>query len=457
MTIKKNKIILILIVLFTISNDVFSQQSEKQLNRILFVFDASQSMLSRWQSGRKIDIAKKLLVNMTDSLRNISNLELGLRVYGHQSNYPPQDCNDTRLEINFLPADISADMIKAKLKMINAKGTTPIAKSLEESAKDFPDNNSRNIIILITDGKEECGMDPCSVSRLFAKKGIILKPFVIGIGLDESWKENFDCVGTFFDASNEKDFSNILNIVISHVIDNTTTQVNLLDSVGNPTETNVSLSFYDNFTDVVKYNYLHTMNNMGNPDTMIIDPVLKYNVVAHTIPPVTSNLVTIIPGTHTIIPIKTPQGNLEIKIKSKINYSFLVRKSGEYQTLNVQEINTTQKYLTGYYDIELLTIPRIKFDSVRINQSSTTTYTLPPPGLANIILPSNGYGGVYLKNDDKIEEIYSFKGDKSQYRLTLLPGKYLVIFRSKSSKKYLYTSEEEFKIKSGKSQLIKIY
>ena len=206
-----------------------------------------------------------------------------------------------------------------------------------------------------------------------------------------------------------------------------------------------------------QYNYLHTMNNMGNPDTMIIDPVLKYNVVAHTIPPVTSNLVTIIPGTHTIIPIKTPQGNLEIKIKSKINYSFLVRKSGEYQTLNVQEINTTQKYLTGYYDIELLTIPRIKFDSVRINQSSTTTYTLPPPGLANIILPSNGYGGVYLKNDDKIEEIYSFEGDKSQYRLTLLPGKYLVIFRSKTSKKYLYTSEEEFKIKSGKSQLIKIY
>ena len=150
MIIKTKKIILILIALITINSDVFSQQQKTQLNRILFVFDASQSMLSRWQSGRKIDIAKKLLVNMTDSLRNIDNLELGLRVYGHQSNYPPQDCNDTRLEINFLPADISADMIKAKLKMINAKGTTPIAKSLEESAKDFPDNNSRNIIILIT-------------------------------------------------------------------------------------------------------------------------------------------------------------------------------------------------------------------------------------------------------------------------------------------------------------------
>ena len=40
-------------------------------------------------------------------------------------------------------------------------------------------------------------MDPCAVSRLFAKKGIILKPFVIGIGLDKSWQDNLDCVGTF--------------------------------------------------------------------------------------------------------------------------------------------------------------------------------------------------------------------------------------------------------------------
>jgi Ca-activated chloride channel family protein len=213
-------------------------------------------MLGRWQSGRKIDIAKKLLSNITDSLKDVENLELALRVYGHQRSYPPQDCNDTKLEINFLPSSIFADRIKGKLSMIKAKGTTPIAKSLEKAASDFPLDDARNIIILITDGKEECGMDPCAVSRLFTKKGIILKPFVIGIGLDKSWKENLDCVGTFFDASNERDFSNILNIVISHVVDNTTSQVNLLDSLGEPTETNISLTFYDNFTDIVKYNSL---------------------------------------------------------------------------------------------------------------------------------------------------------------------------------------------------------
>lgn len=457
MIINKKLKILILLGLIILSSDSYSQKKQEPVNRILFVFDASQSMLGRWQSGRKIDIAKQLLTNITDSLKDVKNLELALRVYGHQRSFPPQDCDDTRLEINFIPSNIFAERVKGKLSMIRAKGTTPIARSLEEAASDFPIDNSRNIVILITDGKEECGMDPCAVSRLFAKKGIILKPFVIGIGLDESWKDNLDCVGTFFDAANEKDFSNILNIVISHVVDNTTTQVNLLDSLGNPTETNVPLTFYDNFTDIVKYNFVHTMNNMGNPDTMIIDPVLKYRVVAHTIPPVESKVITILPGEHTVIPLKTPQGKLKITIKTKEDYQFIVKQSNQNETINVQKINNSQSYLTGFYDIELLTLPRQYFKNIRINQNQLTQLQLPSTGLANILLPANGYGGVYLKDGDKLTEIYKFNGESNQYKLTLLPGKYTVIYRSKSSKKYIYTDEKSFVIKSGKSQLIKIY
>ena len=457
MIINKKIKILILLGLIILSSDSYSQKKQEPVNRILFVFDASQSMLGRWQSGRKIDIAKQLLTNITDSLKDVKNLELALRVYGHQRSFPPQDCDDTRLEINFIPSNIFAERVKGKLSMIRAKGTTPIARSLEEAASDFPIDNSRNIVILITDGKEECGMDPCAVSRLFAKKGIILKPFVIGIGLEESWKDNLDCVGTFFDAANEKDFSNILNIVISHVVDNTTTQVNLLDSLGNPTETNVPLTFYDNFTDIVKYNFVHTMNNMGNPDTMIIDPVLKYRVVAHTIPPVESEVITILPGEHTVIPLKTPQGKLKITIKTKEDYQFIVKQSNQNETINVQKINNSQSYLTGFYDIELLTLPRQYFKNIRINQNQLTQLQLPSTGLANILLPANGYGGIYLKDEDKLTEIYKFNGESNQYKLTLLPGKYTVIYRSKSSKKYIYTDEKSFVIKSGKSQLIKIY
>jgi len=434
-----------------------AQKKKDPVNRILFIFDASQSMLGRWQSGRKIDIAKKLLSNMVDSLQNIENLEIGLRVYGHKSGYPPQDCDDTHLEVNFLKAEFAVDIIKKKLKVIRSRGTTPIARSLEEGAKDFPSDDARNIVILITDGKEECGMDPCAVSRLYQRKGIILKPFVIGVGLDDSWKKTFDCVGRYFNASKESDFTNILNVVISHVIDNTTAQVNLLDENGEPTETNINLTFYNDFTGVSKYNYIHTMNAYGNPDTMVIDPVLSYKVVAHTIPPVSISNITLTPGKHTIIPLNTPQGELEIKMNSKIKYQYIVRPAGVDTTLHVQEINEIEKYLIGRYDIELLTLPRKKFYDVEVNQSTITTYSIETPGLANILLPSKGYGGLYVKNGDELEQIYHFKGEKTQHRLTLLPGNYKVVFRAISAKNHIYTTEESFKLRSGQSELIKIY
>ncbi|MDP7568180.1 MAG: VWA domain-containing protein [Flavobacteriales bacterium] len=454
---KNIKILLMSTLLFMGSFNAGAQKREKPVNRILFIFDASQSMLGRWQSGRKIDIAKKLLSNMVDSLKDIENLEMGLRVYGHKSGYPPQDCDDTHLEVNFLKANHAVDLIKKKLSVIRAKGTTPIAHSLEEGAKDFPSDDARNIVILITDGKEECGMNPCAVSRLFQRKGIILKPFVIGVGLDDSWKKTFDCVGRFFDASKESDFSNILNVVISHVIDNTTAQVNLLDENGEPTETNVNLTFYNDFTGTPKYNYIHTMNAYGNPDTMVIDPVLSYKVVAHTIPPVTVENITLTPGKHTIIPLETPQGTLKITMKTKEKYSCIIREAGETNTLHVQKVNTYEKYLVGNYDIEVLSLPRVIYTDVEIKQSTEAVLPIPPPGLANILLPSKGYGGLYVENGDELEQIYHFKGNKTQHRLTLLPGRYRVVFRAKSAKNHIYTTEKSFKLRSGQSELIKIY
>ena len=108
------------------------------LTRILFIFDASQSMFGRWQSDTKISIAQKLLSNMLDSLRDVKNLELALRVYGHQKNFPPQDCNDTKLEIPFAKDNIGK--ISQKLKGIVPRGTTPIAYSLEKCPEELKTN-----------------------------------------------------------------------------------------------------------------------------------------------------------------------------------------------------------------------------------------------------------------------------------------------------------------------------
>ena len=460
---KKKLHIVFYLFIFLIPVFSFSQSTEKELpkptTRILFVFDASQSMFGRWQSDMKINIAQKLLSNLLDSLKNIPNLELALRVYGHQKQYPPQDCDDTELIIPF--DKDNATKIKNKLKAIVPKGTTPIANSLEFAATDFtPCENCRNIIILITDGLEECGGDPCAVSKSLQKKGIFLKPFIIGIGKDFS--SAFSCVGTYFDAASEQQFHKALNIVISQALNSTTAQVNLLDTYGNPTESNVNMTFYDNFSGLVKYNFIHTLNNKGLPDTLVLDPLTTYDVVVHTIPPVSTDSIPLTPGKHTTIAVDAPQGYLTLKMvgnntNAAKDIKAIVRKEGKTETLHLQTFGETQKYLIGKYDLEILCLPRLYIKDVDIAQSTTTTVEIPQPGIAVIQMSANGYGSIYQEESNELKWIHNLAENTTQETLILQPGKYKVVFRAKFVNKSIYTVEKTFKVTSGSSVSVKLY
>ena len=431
-------------------------QKDKPVTRVLFIFDASQSMYAQWDGNSRMEIAKELLSNMLDSLDKKENLQVGLRCYGHQKPSSPQDCRDTRLEVPFGNNTIPA--IKNRLKTLRPKGTTPIAKALESGALDFPTvtSNSRNIVILITDGIEECGGDPCAVSRLYQEKKIILKPFVIGIGLSEEYKKNFECVGTFYDARNPDEFKNILDVVISQVLNSTTAQVNLLDENEMPTETNVPLSFYDSFSGILQYNFIHTMNSRGNPDTLNIDPVLSYKVVAHTIPQTEAEGDwKLIPGKHTTIPIKCPQGTLSISSAiNKTKVECIIREKGKTETLNVQQLNTKQRYLTGEYDLEILTLPRI-YETVRINQSESTNVKIPEPGLVVLSASSSPYGSIFEVSNE-LKWVCDLNTKKRRQALYLLPGKYKVVYRAKNAYSSEYTKEKTFKISSIKTVSLKL-
>lgn len=453
--------LLLVLVVFSMhtgfSQNLKEQEKPKPTTRILFVFDASQSMYGRWQSDTKFDLAVRLFSNLLDSLKTIPNLELALRMYGHQKQFPPQDCNDTRLEVPFAKDNINR--IKHTLKTTIPKGTTPIAYALSQATKDFPPcDNCRNVVILITDGLEECGGDPCSVSLDLQKKGIVLKPFIVGIG--KNFKEQFDCVGTYFDASNETEFRNALKVIISRTLNPTTVQVNLLDAYGKPTETNVNMTFYDDFSGLIKYNFIHSFNAKGLPDTLDIDPLVTYNVVVHTIPPVRKDTIRITPGKHNIVGIEAPQGYLMFKASGNSTLKYLpciIRKKGEFETVNVQQFDQVEKYLLGSYDVEILCLPRIMVKDVEIKQSHTTTVEMPLPGITVIQKSTNGYGSLYLENNGDLTWLYNLRDNQQQQEtLYLQPGSYRVVFRSKYSNQSSYTTEKTFRVEPGETINIKL-
>lgn len=458
----KNLVQYILILLFSFSTIYLQAQKskpEQAKSRILFVFDASQSMYGTWESDRKINIARRYLIEIIDSLEQMDNIQMALRVYGHQSPVPPQDCNDTKLEVPFGPNN--AGQIRQILRYLIPRGTTPIANSLELAANDFPPcDNCRNIIILITDGIEACDGDPCQVSLNLQKKGIVLKPFVIGIGIDPNFEKTFECVGHFYNTPNEEKFHEVLGVVISRALNSTTAQVNLIDSKGMPSETDVNMTFFDHISGKVKYNFVHTINYMGNPDTLIIDPLISYDIVVHTLPAVKKENIQLAEGKHNMIGINAPQGFLSISCPGSNQYKDLdviVRQNGKAQTLNMQKNGSTQKYLVGNYDLEILSIPRVIVEKVKIEQSVTTTIEIPRPGIANFSLASSGFGSIYTETADTLKWVYNLDQNLTQQNIIMQPGNYRVVYRPKNTKQSIYTINKRFTIKSGASQKIILY
>jgi Ca-activated chloride channel homolog len=438
--------ILLLLFVSTISH------AQKVKTRILFVFDASGSMYASMDKDNRINVAKRILIKLMDSLERAKNVEVALRVYGHNSPPAKRDCKDTKLEVPFGPKNHHT--IKKEVAKIIPKGTTLIAYSLQQAAYDFPkEPGVRNVIVLITDGIEECDGDPCAVSEALQSNGVILRPFIVGIGGTEDFRKAFECVGRYYDANTEADFDNVLNVVISQALNNTTAQINLLDAYSKPTETNVNMSFYDTHSGALVYNYMHTLNEKGNPDTVLLDPIYKYRMVVHTIPTIEKSNIEITPGKHTTIGIDAPQGSLVLKVIGATNYpklQYIIRKSGQLQTLHVQDANIAEKYLVGKYDIEILSVPRIVQKDIEIKQSHTATIEIPQPGrLIVTAVTQPYYADIYQMQKNELVWVCKLPAENRNQNLLIQPGKYKIIYRARSSYRSNQTFEREFTITSG--------
>ncbi|MDX1652458.1 MAG: VWA domain-containing protein [Brumimicrobium sp.] len=428
--------------------------SQEELTRILFLFDASNSMNQRWGRDTRFNVAKDLLIRSIDSLRGVPNLEIGLRVYGHQSPVTAtyQDCADTKLEVPF--SKNNHDVIVSKIKGLRAKGTTPIARSLEASAADFPDRNSRNIIILITDGVEACDDEPCVIADKLRAKGITISPFVIGLGMDMSYLDQFDCIGKYKSAEDPMAFQVVLKDVINQALVNTTVQINLNTIYGTPKETDVTMFLYEAGTRNLVYTFTHTLNEKNLPDTLIMDPSKKYDLIVKTLPEKSKYNITIKRNTHNIIELDTPQGLLEVTFDRPTSNNFIdvrVMQEGQSKTLNVQKFQEIQKYIVGKYDLEILTLPR-RYRSIEINQSSTTNVRIEAPGTVNFQSAKPVTGQIFeIMDNNRFEWVCDLNENTTKQNFTLQPGKYLVVSRKKHLRSTNYTQRSEFSIYSNKS------
>jgi Ca-activated chloride channel family protein len=438
----------------------FSARAQKSVTRILFVLDASGSMKGEWNGTPKFDLAKKILNSTIDSVsRTNQKVEFALRVFGEQSPRSANNCKDTKLEVPFSKGN--ALEISEKLRQLHPQGQTPIEFTLIQSLDDFPkDSTAINAIILITDGNETCDGNFCDLTSGFEEKRIALRPFIVGLGLNDSLKKKFECLGSFYDVQNEDMLSSTMKIVISRVLNPTSCQINLLDAYGNPSETNVEMTLYDHNTKVVRYHFIHTLNSKGIPDTLTLDPKYAYDLEVHSIPEIFKKEIRLVPGTHNIIAAEVPMGTLDVRLETSGNgfqsLPCIVRKAGEGEILFVQDVNTSQRYLTGNYDLEILTLPETMIKNISIEEGKTNTIKIPKPGVLLVTPSEAGVGSIFLEKENQLVKVYDYGLLRQQRSLNLQPGTYIIIYRPDKFKQAERTKQITVQIISGKTSSIRL-
>ena len=436
--------------------------AEDQLpTRILFVFDASNSMNAQWGKHRKITTATELLSTTLKELGNGEHLELALRVYGHGTKHVKgqQNCDDTELLVPF--STHNNLIIKQTLGRIRAQGTTPIARSLELAAGDFPNAPGRNVIVLITDGIEACDEDPCAVSRALQAKGVVVKPFVIGMGVDSFMKESLSCIGNFFDASDPEGFQQVLKIVLEQALHNTTMHVELLDSSGSPTVTDVPYSFTNLRTNEHDPQWVHTLLPGGGADTLYLDPLPRYQMTLHSLPPLSLDSIQLEPGVHNVIRVPNMgQGHVTPQFPRGMrthygNVDVTWRESDSCEAFFTSVMGEPLLLRSGTYDLTIGSVPPTTIEDLKVREGEQDVVEIPAPGLVVFHATTPGTGVVLTRQS--LDPVIQFDQQSISGQHPLQPGQYTLIFRASNARGTIQSIRKQFDIKSGNTTNVHLH
>ncbi|MCH9651351.1 MAG: VWA domain-containing protein [Deltaproteobacteria bacterium] len=181
-------------------------------DRLVLILDGSGSMWGQVDGEAKISIARRVLSDLITRLPSES--EVGLVAYGHRRQ---GDCRDVETLVPIVPLD--RQRLSKAIGEINAKGKTPLTAALREAIAAMRAKPEPATFILVSDGLESCGGDPCAAVRGARNAGIEFRLHVVGFDLGEGDVSQLQCTaeaggGHFFPAQNARQLDTALRKVV---------------------------------------------------------------------------------------------------------------------------------------------------------------------------------------------------------------------------------------------------
>jgi hypothetical protein len=181
----------------------------------------------------------------------------------------------------------------------------------------------------------------------------------------------------------------------------------------------------------VEYNFIHTLNAAGMPDTLFLNPLGMYNLVVHTFPPVRKNNIELAVGIHNIISVDVPVGTQTTVCNGSAitnNDAQVVVRLKDNSILNVQDLNEKEDYLANTYTSQVLTNPYYQKD-VAIAPFTETENKIPGFGTIIITSTQNKKATVLYESNRLWKKAGEWSISTKPETIKLQPGSYRIVYQ----------------------------
>lgn len=441
-----------IVILLLLCGAVQAQQPEK--TRLLLIMDCSNSMWDHWQSNSKIKVTQQVLLSFLDSISKQHDVDVALRVFGHLN----KDQFGTRLEVPFGSDNIYR--LQSKIKTLVPQGGCTAAAALTDALSDFPaTGSSRNLILIITDGMDDCDAEICDVARQVQLSGVVVQTFVLGIGGGAF--SHASCAGSVFPVVNEEEFSKTLYDIFRLSGHKAKVVLNMVDATGDLYETEHPVAFYDHRTGVIRQSTIYSVDSKLKPDTLLMDPLVTYDMAVFTHPPLRREAMQFSIDRPNNVDITVSEGTLKVQYSGQrpqwqqTAIDVVVRRAGSGERVAAQEVGETGQYLAGRYDIEVQTLPITTLRGVEVRGNAATELSVPMPGMLVLSKPKGiTTGAIFRLRDGQVEFATDLNPSTAGERLLLQPGQYELVLHPQNTTKYDKVQTKRFVIESSQTTKI---
>lgn len=183
-------------------------QDLDEAQTIGLVLDSSGSMGQMLEKNKtKMFYMKKLMKGFISKQWKLKNT-LGVRVYGSRKKH---QCDDIQLTIPY--TDRALSKLELSLEKMEPLGMTPLHKSIEETVDEIKEKKGPKKIVIVTDGEDTCGGDPCKTAEKVKKDKLEITFYVVALGFMGASDElkKLSCLGDVHAADDEESFSDALS------------------------------------------------------------------------------------------------------------------------------------------------------------------------------------------------------------------------------------------------------